>query len=803
MPRLPNASDLSAVNPGASRSFVNMQVADIAGATNAVARGVADAGQGVSTFAAERKKKFAAQERFNTKIGLLRAEEAYADRVKDLDPLDPEYVEKKKAARREIFAPVLSSVKDPDNKMDFDLATEEDYVNIGLKAQGEAKLARREKTKVDLTNYADAQRKLLAAGADPEKTRADVLQMLQDADLDELTRLELERTLLDPIDMDAAETKAFSLQTGTGGATEKAAAILRQFEGFRSTPYHDVNADRVGYGSDTVTLADGTVVKVTKGMKITKADAERDLKRRVAEFQTAAAKDAGPAWNDLTPDQQAALTSVAYNYGSLPKRVVAAIQTGDANRIADAVESLSDHNAGVNRKRRMAEGALIRGEASVPSSWSERPSLETVVSELERDPSYLRLGVDAREKVKASVVSRYEKIAAEEKKSADINTAREAANAAAAGVTNLADGYKWLDENIQDPEVREKARTMFKSEFEANEKTREAEYKTFVSSVTADVMNAVNRGDAQAALEAIPAEGLQPDDYEKLLERVSKGPVQFDDFRALEKLRHMKYADTEQFAEVNLMDYAPVLKQGTLDKLIEDQANVRKGLEKTGKIPSVEARSKLLNETYDIMGLDTTKTVGRSTRQANERTRQRIASIFESNVQMAVDRAGRELQPEELRRVMDDTMLEFTRKERNKGWSEDYDTAVQQGLTDVFTLFDEQEAKINAAIEVENQKRIAAGKPVENLYSPGELLRRAQEELATFNAAERRRVTQEIKAIERGQRSPTTAVRDVALDERYIRLQREKQALEEFEINAQTLYEWMAVTFAQQNRNAE
>ena len=33
--------------------------------------------------------------------------------------------------------------------------------------------------------------------------------------------------------------------------------LIKRFEGFRTTPYWDVNAYRTGYGSDTVTLADG------------------------------------------------------------------------------------------------------------------------------------------------------------------------------------------------------------------------------------------------------------------------------------------------------------------------------------------------------------------------------------------------------------------------------------------------------------------------------------------------------------------------------------------------------------------
>lgn len=141
--------------------------------------------------------------------------------------------------------------------------------------------------------------------------------------------------------------------TGSGGV----AAILRKEEGFRETPYWDTNAYRIGYGSDTVTRKDGSVVKVTQGMKITKADAERDLARRAIEFENTAKGQVGAdAWGALSGNARAALVSVTYNYGSLPKSVVAAIKSGDVGAVADAVEAL-----GSNKGRRKKEAAIIRG----------------------------------------------------------------------------------------------------------------------------------------------------------------------------------------------------------------------------------------------------------------------------------------------------------------------------------------------------------------------------------------------------------------------------------------------------------
>lgn len=143
-----------------------------------------------------------------------------------------------------------------------------------------------------------------------------------------------------------------------------AAGILRKEEGFRATPYWDVNAYRTGYGSDTVTTADGKKVKVTQGMKVSRADADRDLARRLGEFEHTAAGQTGTEnWNRLPPATRGALLSVTYNYGSLPKRVVAAVRSGDQGAIASAVAGLS-----ANKARRQREAAIIRGGAAPTGS---------------------------------------------------------------------------------------------------------------------------------------------------------------------------------------------------------------------------------------------------------------------------------------------------------------------------------------------------------------------------------------------------------------------------------------------------
>lgn len=197
-----------------------------------------------------------------------------------------------------------------------------------------------------------------------------------------------ERTMADRAETQGMEGARAALAARAGAASpvadalvggevpQDALSLIREFEGFRENPYWDVNAFRTGYGSDTVTLADGSVVPVTQGMSISREDAERDLARRVGtEFMPRAQKAAGEMWGNLSAPQQAALTSIAYNYGSIPNSVAAALASGDIGATEQAIRGLSSHNGGINAGRRSREADIFAGNAgagvySAPSSNS-------------------------------------------------------------------------------------------------------------------------------------------------------------------------------------------------------------------------------------------------------------------------------------------------------------------------------------------------------------------------------------------------------------------------------------------------
>lgn len=156
---------------------------------------------------------------------------------------------------------------------------------------------------------------------------------------------------------------AFGAEGMPGARQDITTELIKQREGFIEKPKYDVNAYRAGFGSDTVTLPDGTVQKVTPGMRVSREDAERDLQRRIqTEFvPRAAAKVGEENWARLPENTRAALTSVAYNYGTIPSRLVPAVQSGNPEEIARAIEGLAGDNKGINASRRMQEANIARG----------------------------------------------------------------------------------------------------------------------------------------------------------------------------------------------------------------------------------------------------------------------------------------------------------------------------------------------------------------------------------------------------------------------------------------------------------
>lgn len=177
--------------------------------------------------------------------------------------------------------------------------------------------------------------------------------------------------------------RATPYDTTAGGAAPDTFKTIADFEDFREGTYWDVNHHRVGYGSDTITDPDGKVRVVKQGDTVDRAGADRDLNRRIQQTQIKAAEKVGrDIWDKLPEGAKTALTSVSYNYGNVPDRIVPAVRTGDPTAIANAIQGLGSDNNGVNAKRRSKEAQIAVSGGGSSASVSAEPAISPAMTDL-------------------------------------------------------------------------------------------------------------------------------------------------------------------------------------------------------------------------------------------------------------------------------------------------------------------------------------------------------------------------------------------------------------------------------------
>ncbi len=144
-----------------------------------------------------------------------------------------------------------------------------------------------------------------------------------------------------------------------------------------------MNAFRNGYGSDTMTAPDGRVSRVREGDLTTREDAERDLARRTAEFAATAPGRWAMRGRAIRP-AKASLTSVSYNYGSLPASVAAAARAAPAagtSRESPTPSGPPGDNNSTNAGRRQSEADNIQAGAATALA-AEKDAAQALRNEL-------------------------------------------------------------------------------------------------------------------------------------------------------------------------------------------------------------------------------------------------------------------------------------------------------------------------------------------------------------------------------------------------------------------------------------
>ena len=264
-PKLPDFTSLSQVAAPAAEPGVKVPDIDYSPLVKSgavLAKGMSSVGDAVAKFGneANEREDFATRARF---IDFkLHQDNAFQARERDgtLGGWDDEYTKN----ARDFFKTVPER-----EKAKYDLALTEHNAQFAARSR-DALLRQQDSIELD-TLRQKANDLLVTAQRDPSnlgQAKSDYDALVNALNLPADKKRELSRSANAAIEEAAfkgidwrsnpAGAKA-ALGLDKSGQDTSAAGLLRRFEGFKSTPYWDVNADRVGYGSDTVTLADGTV----------------------------------------------------------------------------------------------------------------------------------------------------------------------------------------------------------------------------------------------------------------------------------------------------------------------------------------------------------------------------------------------------------------------------------------------------------------------------------------------------------------------------------------------------------------
>jgi GH24 family phage-related lysozyme (muramidase) len=134
-----------------------------------------------------------------------------------------------------------------------------------------------------------------------------------------------------------------------------ASGFIAYWEGFEGVATWDVNAYRLGFGSDTEGPEE---TPVKKGMVTTRPRALQNLAIRIPKFAAVCEKQLSDLWPKLGVSTQVACIDLAYNYGEIPATILSAFLT-DGVAVADAIRRHDSDNSSVNRDRRAAEAGLV------------------------------------------------------------------------------------------------------------------------------------------------------------------------------------------------------------------------------------------------------------------------------------------------------------------------------------------------------------------------------------------------------------------------------------------------------------
>ena len=137
-------------------------------------------------------------------------------------------------------------------------------------------------------------------------------------------------------------------------------SLVAAEEGMRQDAYWDKSGQKWTIGYGMTTMPDGSPVK--EGDRLTKEQAVESFRSGLAEHEQRAIAQVGEErWASMDPKMRSVLTSITYNYGSIPDRILPEAKSGSVEDLATAIDKLHGDNEGDLKGRRMREQSILRG----------------------------------------------------------------------------------------------------------------------------------------------------------------------------------------------------------------------------------------------------------------------------------------------------------------------------------------------------------------------------------------------------------------------------------------------------------
>lgn len=134
-------------------------------------------------------------------------------------------------------------------------------------------------------------------------------------------------------------------------------------------------------------------------------------------------------------------------------------------------------------------------------------------------------------------------------------------------------------ESIKDAELRKDVAPLLESHFTRWDAVQKDQQETAVKNTWAAVDEALGQNDTNAAFAIAKRAGLPPEETDKLMARIAKGPVQYDDPKVMQHLDALRFSNPEVFANGDVRKtYGDKLTNATIASLEEKQAGIRKSL---------------------------------------------------------------------------------------------------------------------------------------------------------------------------------------------------------------------------------